>query len=106
MTLRHHDAIRALLTADTDPAIPLLVPGRSAATAATWLSGFRHAGQAFASAASQSQLQRGLRDILAHLIIFHWNRLGLTAAAQAILARAAQDVIMSTAASPGPAAGQ
>jgi hypothetical protein len=30
-----------------------------------------------------------VRAVLAHVLIFHWNRLGLSAAAQGILARAA-----------------
>jgi thiopeptide-type bacteriocin biosynthesis protein len=92
-----HDAIRTLLTADTTPASLLLAPDGPAATATSWLAGFRHAGRALATAASSNLLQRGLRDILAHLIIFHWNRLDLTLTTQAILARTARDAIMSTA---------
>jgi hypothetical protein len=46
-------------------------------------------------AASDGTLERGLRDILAHHVIFHWNRLGLTAASQSIVARAALETIMN-----------
>ena len=97
----HHHAISVLLAADTRPASPLLASAGSAASAAPWISGFRHAGQALGATARDGQLQRGLRDILAHLIIFHWNRLGLTATTQATLARAGQDAIMNTASPPG-----
>jgi thiopeptide-type bacteriocin biosynthesis protein len=92
----HRDPIRTLLTADTTPTSPLLGSGGPAATITPWATAFRRAGQSLATAANNSQLQRGLRDILAHLIIFHWNRLGLTLTTQATLARAAQDVIMNT----------
>jgi thiopeptide-type bacteriocin biosynthesis protein len=95
-TRHHQDAIRTLLTASTSPAGLILAPGGPVAPTAAWIAGFGHAGQALATAARGNQLRRGLRDILAHLIIFHWNRLGLTATTQAILARAAQDVIMNT----------
>jgi thiopeptide-type bacteriocin biosynthesis protein len=103
--LPQHDAIKVLLAADTSPANLLSTFGGSTASAAAWAGGFRQAGQAFAATATAGQLERGLRDILAHLIIFHWNRLGLTATAQAILARAAQDVIMNTASEPATAGG-
>jgi thiopeptide-type bacteriocin biosynthesis protein len=57
--------------------------------AARWHTGFTDAGRRLADASSRGTLSRGLRAILAHGVIFHWNRLGLPAAAQAILARAA-----------------
>jgi thiopeptide-type bacteriocin biosynthesis protein len=57
--------------------------------AARWHTGFTDAGRRLADASSCGTLSRGLRAILAHHVIFHWNRLGLPAAAQAILARAA-----------------
>lgn len=99
---KHHRAIKTLLAADTTPTSPLLAPGGPLAIATTWASDFGHAGQALAAAANHGHLHRGLRDILAHLVIFHWNRTGLSAATQAILARAAQDVVMNTASRPGP----
>ncbi len=57
--------------------------------AARWHTGFTDAGRRLADASSRGTLSRGLRAVLAHGVIFHWNRLGLPAAAQAILARAA-----------------
>jgi thiopeptide-type bacteriocin biosynthesis protein len=96
----HHDAIKILLATDTTPASLLLAPDGPLAAAATWTGAFRRAGEALATAASHSHLHRGLRDILAHLIIFHWNRIGLTANTQAILAHTLQDVIMNTTSRP------
>jgi thiopeptide-type bacteriocin biosynthesis protein len=57
--------------------------------AARWHAGFTDAGRRVADASSSGALSRGLRAVLAHAVIFHWNRLGLSASAQAILARAA-----------------
>jgi hypothetical protein len=39
--------------------------------------------------------ERGTRDILAHHVIFHWNRIGLPYKTQSILAHAAKTVIFS-----------
>jgi thiopeptide-type bacteriocin biosynthesis protein len=57
--------------------------------AARWHAGFTDAGRRLAAASSSGTLSRGLRAVVAHAVIFHWNRLGLPAAAQASLARAA-----------------
>ncbi len=63
--------------------------------AAPWAVGFRDAGSDLADAAHHGALLRGMRDVLAHHVIFHWNRLGLAARTQAILARAARDTVMN-----------
>jgi thiopeptide-type bacteriocin biosynthesis protein len=57
--------------------------------AGRWHASFTDAGWRLAAASSSGMLSRGLRAVLAQGVIFHWNRLGLPAAAQAILARAA-----------------
>jgi thiopeptide-type bacteriocin biosynthesis protein len=59
-----------------------------------WLDSFATVGQQLRDAAAGARLDRGLRAILAHIVIFHWNRLGLSARAQAILARAAAIAIL------------
>ena len=41
------------------------------------------------AAASAGTLGRGLRAVLAQTVIFHWNRLGLSAITQAVLTHAA-----------------
>lgn len=66
-----------------------LLSGDGACEAVRWHAGFADAGRRLAGASSSGTLSRGLRAVLAHVVIFHWNRLGLPAAAQAILARAA-----------------
>lgn len=59
------------------------------AHAAPWLTAFQTAGRRLGDAAAQGRLDRGVRAILAHVLIFHWNRFGLSATSQGILARAA-----------------
>ena len=59
-----------------------------------WLGAFENAGFQFGSAAGQDLLTRGLRAVLAHTVIFHWNRFGLPANTQGILARAATAVLL------------
>lgn len=66
------------------------------AFAGPWLAGFSEAGRAIGAARQAGELERGTRSILAHLVIFHWNRLGLTAQTQAIISRALRDTIMGT----------
>ena len=64
------------------------------AHAAPWLEAFRTAGHCLGEAAAQGLLDRGIRAILTHVLIFHWNRLGLTAASQGILAHAARSALL------------
>jgi thiopeptide-type bacteriocin biosynthesis protein len=65
------------------------------ACARPWLAAFTDAGEAIGAAAYHGKLERGVRDVLAHHIIFHWNRLGLPATAQAVLAHAATETILT-----------
>lgn len=58
-----------------------------------WPAAFRHAGRSLAGLADQGQLTRGLRAVLAHHILFAWNRLGIPASDQAQLAHTAADII-------------
>ena len=51
---------------------------------------FIRAGKLLGEAAATNRLDRGLRATLAQIVIFHWNRLGLSASAQGILAHAAK----------------
>ncbi|WP_328468787.1 thiopeptide-type bacteriocin biosynthesis protein [Actinoplanes sp. NBC_00393] len=62
--------------------------------AVAWLTAFSEAGRKLGEAAAAGLLDRGLRAILAQIIIFHWNRLGLSARAQSILAYAAKTAIL------------
>lgn len=88
------DDLRKLLLADTTPDGPLLGPNRPIAFAADWADAFRRAGRDLGTAARTGTLDRGLRQILAYYVIFHWNRLGLPARNQSILAWAARAAII------------
>jgi thiopeptide-type bacteriocin biosynthesis protein len=81
--------LRALPAMPAAATSALFCEGGAYGAAARWHAGFTDAGRRLAGASSSGTLSRGLRAVLAHAVIFHWNRLGLPAAAQAILARAA-----------------
>ncbi|GLY98790.1 thiopeptide-type bacteriocin biosynthesis protein [Actinoplanes sp. NBRC 103695] len=80
--------LRPLLTAAVNADHPLFTPAGPAAHAAPWLAAFIQAGQELGDAATANRLDRGLRATIAQIVIFHWNRLGLSAHAQGILAHA------------------
>ncbi|MEW2384055.1 methyltransferase, FxLD system [Micromonospora sp. NPDC047707] len=52
----------------------------------SWLDAFEKAGQALADLARHGRLRRGLRAVIAHHVIFHANRMGLSVRDQSILA--------------------
>jgi len=76
------------------PAEKVAYPGSPVAFASDWLAAFTDAGRRYADAAADRALTRGLRAVLPHAVIFHWNRLGLSATAQGILATAARDACL------------
>lgn len=76
------------------PAEAVAYPGSPVAFASDWLAAFTDAGRRYADATADRVLTRGLRAILPHAVIFHWNRLGLSATAQGILAAAARDAYL------------
>ncbi|MEX5637710.1 thiopeptide-type bacteriocin biosynthesis protein [Parafrankia sp. FMc2] len=86
--------LRALLAAPTQKGSPLFAPNGPAAFAAPWRDAFETAGERLAVAASAGTLTRGLRAVLAHTVIFRWNRLGLPATTQAVLTHAAARVCL------------
>ncbi|NRQ30666.1 methyltransferase, FxLD system [Nonomuraea sp. NN258] len=57
------------------------------------VTAFADTGRALAGLAAEGQLTRGLRAVLAHHIIFHANRAGLTLRDQIALARLAADTV-------------
>jgi hypothetical protein len=87
--------MQPLLAAVVHPDMPLFAPDGQAAYAAWWLAAHVQAGQKLGRAAGGGHLDRGLRAILAHVVIFHWNRLGLPARTQGILAQAAKAAILT-----------
>ncbi|MGH3585898.1 MAG: thiopeptide-type bacteriocin biosynthesis protein [Pseudonocardia sp.] len=88
-------AMRRLLTIDTSPVSPLLRDGPLVGHAA-WLAAFDDTGTRLADLAKSGHLNRGLRAVLAHHVIFHWNRLALTRRRQLALASLARDDLLPT----------
>jgi len=90
-------AVQRLVTAagDTDDS-PL-------ASAPAWSAAFEHAGQALADLAQQGNLTRGLRAVLAHHLLFAFNRLGVSAQHQHMLATAVSRVVFQPEIAPGRA---
>jgi len=90
-------AVRQLLTAAGDASDSPLT------SAPTWPAAFEHAGQALARLAQQGGLTRGLRAVLAHHLLFSFNRLGIPGQHQHLLATAAARAIFGPDTAPGPA---
>ncbi|RKF24704.1 methyltransferase, FxLD system [Micromonospora globbae] len=78
-------AMNRLMTADirslSRPASASPLAGYGA-----WLDAFETAGQALADLARHGRLRRGLRAVIAHHVIFHANRMGLSVRDQSTLA--------------------
>ena len=89
------DAMRTLMTADTrslgNPAAGGPLSGHE-----SWITAFETAGRRLASLNEQGQLKRGLRAVLAHHLIFHFNRMGISAGDQATMAALAVDVVFNS----------
>jgi protein-L-isoaspartate(D-aspartate) O-methyltransferase len=92
-------AIHRLMTVH---ARPLCVPGRDGPLAGYdgWVTAFEHAGQSLADLSRHGRLERGLRAVLAHHIIFHANRAGLSVTDQGILAALASGHVLGTCRGP------
>jgi thiopeptide-type bacteriocin biosynthesis protein len=82
-------ALRPVLTLDDPARADLFDDAGPAAHALGWLMAFRDAGGQLGEAAASGHLGRGLRAILTHVVIFAWNRIGLSPTSQAVLARSA-----------------
>ena len=86
--------LHRLMTVDTDPGSPLIASEGQLAELATWFTAFHTAGRTLGDLARRGELTRGLRAVLAHHVIFHWNRLGLSHQTQSHLAAAAHQVVL------------
>ncbi len=84
------EGVHRLLTARTYSAHSPL------AAAPDWPAAFQHAGEGLAELALHGRLTRGLRAVLAHHILFAWNRAGIPTDQQGILAAAAAQAIFHT----------
>lgn len=87
---RLHGAVHRLISVNGED---LMRTGGPLAHVAGWARAYTEAGQELAHLTESGQLHRGLRDVLAHHVIFAWNRIGLPHATQATLAAAAKTVI-------------
>ncbi|MEV6980952.1 thiopeptide-type bacteriocin biosynthesis protein [Sphaerisporangium sp. NPDC051017] len=86
------DAMHTLMTIDAaglcDPAKRGPLHGYQA-----WIAAFEQTGQTLARLNRHGQLERGLRAVLAHHLIFHFNRAGLSGMDQATMAALAVEVV-------------
>lgn len=82
--------MRTLMTADT---LGLCTPSGALAGQHEWVGAFDTAGRALADLAHAGRLQRGLRAVLAHHVIFHANRAGLALGDQSRLAALALNTV-------------
>jgi thiopeptide-type bacteriocin biosynthesis protein len=88
------DNLRVLLSIPNLANSELFTPGGPVEHAAPWLAALRAAGERLGHDAGSVRLDRGLRAILTHVVIFHWNRFGLSAKSQGTLARAATTALL------------
>ncbi|WP_019629695.1 thiopeptide-type bacteriocin biosynthesis protein [Actinomadura atramentaria] len=75
----------------------LLGEARTDLIGGEWLTAFEEAGRELRNLRERGELSRGLRQILSLHVIFHWNRIGVPGAAQAMLTRAAKEAIFGNA---------
>jgi thiopeptide-type bacteriocin biosynthesis protein len=81
--------LRHLMTIDTRPTSALITSSTQLTFVSAWIEAFSRTGAALAV----TRLSRGMRETIAHHIIFHWNRMGLSATTQSILTRAAKEAV-------------
>ncbi|MGC5042481.1 methyltransferase, FxLD system [Streptomyces albidoflavus] len=88
-------AVRRLMTVDVSSSSSLARDGRLG-TLTDWISTFDALGRRLADLNGCGELERGLRAVLAHHAIFHFNRLGLSREDQHTLSTLAKEVVMGT----------
>ncbi|WP_106398918.1 thiopeptide-type bacteriocin biosynthesis protein [Actinocorallia populi] len=88
------DNVRAFLSIPDPTSNPLFSAEGDVGHATGWLAAYTDAGRRLRDAAAQGHLERGLRAVLSHIVIFHWNRLGLSTDRQGILASAAAAALL------------
>ncbi|GAB3288957.1 thiopeptide-type bacteriocin biosynthesis protein [Parasphingorhabdus pacifica] len=84
-------SVRRLMTVDTAHLVRDTSSGL--AFAADWFTAFDNAGKHLAQLARDGQLQRGIRAVLAHHVLFALNRLGLSPNTQTLLAHTATTLV-------------
>ncbi|MGQ4388580.1 methyltransferase, FxLD system, partial [Streptomyces sp. SAS_270] len=96
---RVRTAVQRLMTVDVSPSSSLARDGRLE-TLPDWINAFDALGRRLAALHHGGELERGLRAVLAHHAIFHFNRLGLPREDQHTLSTLAKEVVMGTSDSP------
>ena len=86
--------LRRLMTVDAGPASTLVNQDGPLTYLAEWAAAFDSAGTALGDLARNGTLRRGVRAVLTHHVIFHWNRIGLPYETQSVLAHAAKAVVL------------
>jgi protein-L-isoaspartate(D-aspartate) O-methyltransferase len=93
----HPSSLRAaahwLMTVDASPT-SVMVSGGPLAAMAGWAAAFEQAGQAIVELVRRGHLERGPRAVLAHHLIFFFNRLGLSYGEQHTLSALAKEIVM------------
>ncbi len=89
---RLHRQMHHLLSVAPGPDAPHFTTGAFAGFA-PWAQAFHTCGRGLADLHARGRLERGLRAVLAHHVMFHWNRLGLPTSDQAVLAHTAARAI-------------
>ncbi|MEU5698595.1 thiopeptide-type bacteriocin biosynthesis protein [Streptomyces aurantiacus] len=87
---RLHPAVHRLISVNGED---MMRAGGPLVHAAEWAGAYINAGRELARLTDSGQLHRGLRDVLAHHVLFAWNRIGLPYATQATLATAAKTAV-------------
>jgi thiopeptide-type bacteriocin biosynthesis protein len=87
--------VRPLLAMPPHARSELFGPTGQLSQASSWRDGYLTAGRELRAAADAGALTRGPRAVIAQAIIFAWNRLGLAARTQGVLAVAARDAILT-----------
>lgn len=87
--------LRPLMAMSSEARHELFTPAGVLNRAASWRNGYSTAGQKLRAATDAGVLTRGPRAIIAQTIIFAWNRLGLAAHTQGVLAVAARDAVLT-----------
>lgn len=89
-------SLRRLMTLDAGPSSSLTAEG-PLTPLTNWFAAFERAGRQLAALSRHGSLLRGLRAVLAHHVIFHWNRIDLAHTDQLILSILARDIVMTPA---------
>ncbi|GAA3762019.1 thiopeptide-type bacteriocin biosynthesis protein [Salinactinospora qingdaonensis] len=84
--------VHRLLTVDTGSSTELATAG-ALRPHAPWLRAFEEAGYALGALVNTGEIERGLRGVLAHHVLFHFNRIGLPTSTQGGLAHTAATVV-------------